>query len=155
MPATTPPHGLDSHEDRLRRSGRAVSPTEFAALDIRYVDDEIPTRQAIWMRSTAPLPDSPLVHMAVLAYGCDLTLLGTARRPYLEINDPGRFMSASIDHAMWFHRPFRADEWLVHHLETPTASGGRGLGRGRVFTRDGRLVASTVQEGVMRWRTHQ
>ena len=86
------------------RSSRV--PTEFAALDIRYVDDEIRTRQAISMRSTAPLPDSPLVHMAVLAYGCDLTLLGTARRPYLEINEPGRFMSASIDHAMWFHRPF-------------------------------------------------
>jgi acyl-CoA thioesterase-2 len=92
------------------------------------------------------------VHAAALAYASDLTLLGTALRPHgVGFEHPG-LITASIDHAMWFHRPVRVDGWLLYDQDTPSASGGRGLARGRVFSRDGALVATTVQEGLMRLR---
>jgi acyl-CoA thioesterase-2 len=94
-----------------------------------------------------------VLHAAALAYASDLTLLGTALRPHgLGFENPD-LVTASIDHAMWFHRSFRVDDWLLYDQDTPISSGGRGLGRGRIFDRAGRLVATTVQEGLVRLRS--
>ena len=109
-------------------------------------------RLQVWLRTVSALPDGAALHAAVLAYASDLTILGTALRPHgIGFENP-ELITASIDHAMWFHRPARADEWLLHDQDTPSASGGRGLGRGRMFDQQGRLVATTVQEGLMRLR---
>ena len=108
--------------------------------------------QNIWMRAAAPLPDDPAIHRAVLAYLSDMTLLDTAlvkhQRSVLDMD----IQAASLDHALWFHRPFRADEWLLYAQESPNANGGRGLARGSLFSRDGRLVATVIQEGLLRLR---
>ncbi|MEC9397456.1 MAG: acyl-CoA thioesterase II [Myxococcota bacterium] len=105
---------------------------------------------AVWYRSLRELPDDPSLHRYLLAYGSDFHFLTTALKPHgMSWLSPGMQM-ASLDHAMWFHRPFRMDEWLLHVVESPTTSGARGLVRGRFFTRDGKLVATTAQEGLMR-----
>jgi acyl-CoA thioesterase-2 len=136
------------------RAGRPIggsSADEWAALDIRVVEPE-PGQDGlqVWLRTSGALPDDPLVHAAALAYASDLTLLGSAILPNgIAPNDPNVFL-ASIDHAMWFHQPVRMDRWLLHDQQSPSASGGRGLGRGRVFDLDGTLVATTVQEGLIR-----
>ena len=111
-----------------------------------------PLRYA-WFRSTGPLPDaSPLLHQTLLAYASDYGLLAAAMLPHaLTFQTPG-LQAATLDHAIWFHRPFRLDEWLLYVTESPTASGARGFTRGSVFTRDGRLVASMTQEGLLRVR---
>jgi acyl-CoA thioesterase II len=114
------------------------------------LDDDIPRRR-FWMRAAEPLPDDPLLHVCALAYMSDLTLAGTATLSH-EI-PPGELMLASLDHAMWFHRPFRADEWLLFSIESPSSSDGRGLAVGEYFTEDGRLVASVMQEALVRRRS--
>ena len=100
------------------------------------------------MRADGTLPDDPLLHVCLLTYASDLTLLASVllRHP----RDLGRLAMASLDHAMWFHQPFRADEWLLYESRSPSASGARGLAEGRFFTRDGRLVVTAVQEGMIR-----
>jgi acyl-CoA thioesterase-2 len=105
------------------------------------------------MRAVGPLPDDPALHRSLLAYVSDFSFVTTALEPHGAswVSAPN-LQIASIDHVMWFHRPFRIDEWLVHVMESPTAHGARGLARGRVFTRDGRLVATTGQEGLLRQR---
>ena len=104
----------------------------------------------MWLRADGTLPDDPILHTFVLTYASDMTLLDTSPRPHGGTwDDPTVFM-ASLDHAMWFHRPFRADEWLLYDQDSPTATGGRGLSRGLVFTRSGTLVATVVQEGLIR-----
>jgi acyl-CoA thioesterase-2 len=109
-----------------------------------------PPRQAVWIRADGTLPEDPLLHACVVTYASDMTLLDSVLLPHdLTWDDPG-FMGASLDHAIWFHRPFRADEWLLYDQESPSASNARGIGRGEIFTRDGRLVASVVQEGLVR-----
>ncbi len=136
---------------------------EWAALDVRYAGDSGPLDahrepvSRVWLKSSSALhgehqsPD-PVLHAAVLTYASDLTLLSAAVMPHgTYIGDP-RLEPASLDHAMWFHRPFRADEWLLYDQVSPSASGGRGLATGRLFTADGRLVASAVQEGLVRLR---
>ena len=105
----------------------------------------------VWIRATGPVPDDIPTQQALLAYASDMSLLDTALLPH------GRSWSsdvqmASLDHAMWFHRPFRVDEWLLYAQDSPSASGARGFNRGAVYTRDGKLVASVVQEGLMRKR---
>ncbi len=106
--------------------------------------------QRVWMRAIGRLPDDPLVHDAVLAYASDYTLLESIlRRHGVAWRTPG-LRAASLDHAMWFHRPARADEWLLYAQHSPSAQGGRGLGIGRMFTRDGTLVATVAQEGMLR-----
>ena len=100
------------------------------------------------MRADGRLPDDPLLHACVVAYASDMTLLDSATRPHGMTFD-GRSM-ASLDHAMWFHRPFRADEWLLYDQYSPTAAEARGLATGTIFSQDGRLVVSVVQEGLMR-----
>lgn len=109
-------------------------------------------RQNIWMRATARLPDDPAIHRAVLAYMSDMTLLDTALARHRRSVFDDDIQGASLDHALWFHRPFRADEWLLYAQESPTTVGGRGLARGSLFSRDGRLVASVIQEGLLRLR---
>ncbi len=102
----------------------------------------------VWMRADGTLPDDPLLHVCLLTYASDITLLGSVLARHE--TTAGRVQMASLDHAMWFHRPFRADEWLLYTCYSPTASGSRGLATGRFTTRDGTLVATTVQEGLVR-----
>jgi acyl-CoA thioesterase-2 len=126
-------------------------------IDSRPVDDPHwldPTprepQQDVWIRSNGLLPDNPLLHACVVAYASDLTLLDTAMLPHAISHRENEYMVASLDHAMWFHRPFRADEWLLYHQTSPSASGARGLAQGSIFRRDGTLVVTVIQEGLMR-----
>ena len=107
----------------------------------------------VWFRAKGRLPDAPLLHQCVVAYASDMTLLDTATLPHgIVWFTDSRFQMASLDHAMWFHRPVRADEWLLYATESPSTSGARGFATGSIFTRDGRLVASVAQEGLVRMR---
>ncbi|MFT3792782.1 MAG: acyl-CoA thioesterase II [Rudaea sp.] len=106
--------------------------------------------QHVWFRLVDRIGDAPALHRAMLAYASDFNLIGTAMLPHGISWLTGQAQLASLDHAMWFHRPFRADEWLLYALDSPTAQGARGLARGQVFSADGRLVASTAQEGMIR-----
>lgn len=127
------------------------------ALEMRPVDfrhyissDSLPPHQNIWFRAADTLPDEPLIHAAVLAYASDMTLLDTALFAHgKSVFDPDLAL-ASLDHAIWFHRPVKADEWLLYSQDSPTTSGGRGFTRGSIYSRSGILVASTAQEGVIR-----
>lgn len=104
----------------------------------------------IWIRATERLPDDPAIHQCVLAYASDMTLLDASLVPHnTSVFDPG-IGSASLDHSMWFHRPFRADEWLLYSQDSPNAGGGRGFSRGLIFQQDGTLIASVAQEGLIR-----
>ena len=103
-----------------------------------------------WFRAAAALPDDPALHRAVIAYASDFTLLGTAALPHGLSWARGELKGASLDHAIWFHRPARADEWLLYATDSPWSGAGRGFNRGRIFNRKGRLVASVAQEGVIR-----
>jgi acyl-CoA thioesterase II len=109
-----------------------------------------PPRQNIWIRAIDRLPDDDTLHRCLFAYVSDFRLLGTAVRPHATTFMSGRLMLASIDHAMWFHWPVRVDEWLLYAMDSPSASGSRGFARGSVFTRAGKLVGSTAQEGLLR-----
>ncbi len=106
----------------------------------------------VWIRATGPLPDDPAIHQCVLAYASDMTLLDTALVPHGRTLFERAFMAASLDHALWFHRPFRADDWLLYAQDSPNLAGARGFSRGLIFARDGRLVASVAQEGLIRER---
>jgi acyl-CoA thioesterase-2 len=104
-----------------------------------------------WLRANGRLPDDPMLHACVLAYASDMTLLDTTVRPHGLVWSPERkLMMASLDHAMWFHRPFRADEWLLYAQTTPASAGGRGFATGSIYTRAGVLVVSVAQEGLIR-----
>jgi acyl-CoA thioesterase II len=124
-------------------------------IDMRYVGGAktgrpISDRQQVWLRADGTLPDDRNLHTCVVTYASDMSLLDTILLPHgLDWTDANVQM-ASLDHAMWFHRPFRADEWLLFDHVTPSASGARGLAEGRIFTADGRLVVSVVQEGMVR-----
>jgi len=126
-------------------------------IDTRYVDWTVPERshplppnQRVWLRADGRLPDDPILHACVLTYASDMTLLDTTLLPHRRRHDEDRLMMASLDHAMWFHRPFRADEWLLHVQDSPSASGARGLARGLFYAANGDLVVSVVQEGLIR-----
>jgi acyl-CoA thioesterase-2 len=129
-------------------------PIETKFVDVsRFVDrQKRQPIQYIWFRAAGRLPDDPAVHRAVLAYMSDLTLLDTAFVAHgRTVFDPD-LQVASLDHALWFHRPFRADEWLLYAQDSPNSFGARGLTRGLIYTRDGVLAASVAQEGLMRQR---
>ena len=163
MPAVPGPEDCPELGDllaQLTKRPREHWDREWAALDVRYAGDsreggmlhdpDHPAMARVWLRASGALPEHPWLHAAVLAYASDLTLLSASLVPHgLVIGDP-RLQPASLDHAMWFHRPFRADEWLLYDQVSPSASGGRGFATGRLFTGDGRLVASVVQEGLVR-----
>lgn len=166
MPDAPEPDTLQSEQallaammERLPRVLRDRALTE-RPLEMRPVDPSpnllSPTPQSphkmVWLRAVAPLPDDPTLHTALLAYASDWSLLTTALLPHgVTWLTPG-MQVASIDHVMWFHRPVRMDDWVLHVIDSPSAQGARGLVRGRIFTRDGRLVASTAQEGLVRHR---
>ncbi|MEO5608389.1 MAG: acyl-CoA thioesterase II [Ornithinibacter sp.] len=131
---------------------------ESRAIELRHLEGDLfaqPAKervadQHVWMRAIGSLPDDPLIHEAVLAYASDYSLLESALRAHGKSwRSPG-LRAASLDHAMWFHRPARADEWILYDQHSPSAQGGRGLGIGRMFTRDGTLIASVAQEGMLR-----
>ncbi|MCA9669603.1 MAG: acyl-CoA thioesterase II [Myxococcales bacterium] len=128
-------------------------------IEVRPIDpldpirpDKRPPRKQVWFRANGLLPDFPRVHQYLLAYASDFHLLGTAMYPHGVSWLNPRMQVASLDHAMWYHRPFRFDDWLLYDAHSPTSSGARGLSLGRFFTRDGVLVASTVQQGLIRDR---
>jgi acyl-CoA thioesterase-2 len=128
-------------------------------MDVRYVGEPgwieagnrpADGRQRVWMKIDGKLPDDPLVHACALTFASDLTLLDAVLSTHGEVWGPGGFIGASLDHALWFHRSFRADEWFLYDCWSPSASGSRGLANGRMFAADGRLIASAVQEGLLR-----
>ena len=112
--------------------------------------EEKTTLQSRLDEAVAKLPDNVVLHQAILAYASDMGLLSTSLNPHQLSFAQGNVMSASLDHAMWFHRPFRADEWMLYSTDSPSASNARGFNRGSVYTEKGVLVASAVQEGLMR-----
>ena len=109
-----------------------------------------PPYSHVWMKAVGKLPTDERIHQALLLYVSDMGLLGTAVNPHGMNFMSKKFQGASLDHAMWFHRPFRADEWMLYSTDSPSASNARGFNRGSVYTEDGTLVASAVQEGLMR-----
>lgn len=164
MPDVPPPEALPSVRElfetapEIPESMRAYWHRE-RPIDVRIVDasrymsrEPRPPRQSIWLKSNGPLGDNPYIHQAILAYASDFTLLDTALVAHGKLLFDADVQLASLDHAMWFHRPFRADDWLLYTQDSPSASSARAYCRGAVFDRAGRLVASTVQEGLMRPR---
>lgn len=162
MPDVPPPEmGVSMTDIARKNSPESVEEweREWAALDVRYVgtsatglpaDPDHPARAQLWLRTAGALSDDPVLHLSAFTYATDLTLLGAALVPHgIHINS-SRLMPASLDHAIWFHRPFRADEWWLYDQVSPMAHGGRGLAMGRVFTQDGTLVATVAQEGLIR-----
>jgi len=120
--------------------------TEFNPIE----PEKLPPRLLVWIRAAGRLPDPLLLHQCVAAYASDLSLLDAATLPHALSWVDQSYQIASLDHAMWFHRPFRADEWLLYEQASPAAAGARAFATGRLFTRDGRLVVSVVQEGLLR-----
>lgn len=159
------PDGLSSQREFWSRLAHKI-PEPFRTravaeqpIEIRHVSPIDPfhpekkePHEAVWMRAAGPLPDDPALHRYLLAYASDHSFVTTALRPHGVTWFDFSMQVASIDHVMWFHRPFRMDDWLLHVIHSPSASGARGLVRGSVFSRDGRLVASTAQEGLLRRR---
>ena len=163
MPVVPPPEDLEPEIVARRRFAAQARPEarhhflterpiEMRAVEGRHWTNPAPAppRSHSWFRAVAPLPDDPRIHRAVLAYASDMTLLGTCALPHGLSWARGEIISASLDHAVWFHAPFRADDWLLYATDSPWSGGGRGFNRGRIFTRDGRLVASVAQEGMIR-----
>ncbi|HLT43764.1 MAG TPA: acyl-CoA thioesterase II, partial [Luteimonas sp.] len=147
-----PPEVLETLPIKVQRWLDRMGPFEFRHV---YPRDELkppkrPPYQQVWFRLAERVGNAPELHRALLAYASDFHLLGTATFPHgISYYQPNVQM-ASLDHALWFHRPFRADEWLLYSLDSPSAQGGRGLARGLVYDRNGKLVASSAQEGLIR-----
>lgn len=138
----------------LRRYFTEEQPIEFRPVRMEnpFAPEAREPVNHIWFRAVGPLPDDPAWHRILLAYVSDYNLLGTAMRPHGISAARKGVQLASLDHALWFHRPLRMDQWLLYALDSPSASNARGFSRGSVFTEDGTLVASAVQEGLMRLR---
>lgn len=152
MPAAPNPEDLPDPRDGTGPESMWFD-GEWADWDFRIIPAEQTTKtagaaaqQRVWLRHNKPLPDDPVFHICTLAYMSDMTLLGVAKVPHRD--QPTQ--NASLDHAMWFLRPFRADEWLLYDQTSPSAGFGRALTQGRIFSRDGAMVAAVVQEGLMR-----
>jgi len=164
MPDVPMPEELAS-ERELREAVRDKLPepiaTHFARprpIEIRPVNpqqyiDPAPMEPVnyVWFRARKAVGEDMALNQCIMAYASDMTLLDTCVRPHGVSWVSGKLQSASLDHAMWFHRPFRSDEWLLYAQDSPSASGARGFNRGSIFTRDGRLVASVAQEGLIRY----
>ncbi|AUJ68516.1 MULTISPECIES: acyl-CoA thioesterase II [Pseudoalteromonas] len=151
-------HFYQEHADLIPESLRAKF-TQEMPLDMRPVNFQNPFKpkkqdpvRNVWFKANGDMPDDRRIHNYLLAYASDFEFLPTALQPHgLSFMQPN-MQVATIDHAMWFHRPFRMDEWILYSVDSPSASNGRGLVRGQFFNRQGELVASTIQEGVMRQR---
>jgi acyl-CoA thioesterase II len=151
-----PPELLERLPERTRRFLQQPRPFEFRTVQpIDYLSPRkaAPSRQ-VWFRAVGRLPDDESLHRCLLAYVSDYFLLETATLPHGGSFLSGNITTASIDHAMWFHRPLRVDGWLLYAVESPSASGARGFARAGVFGIDGRLLASTAQEGLVRIKKH-
>jgi acyl-CoA thioesterase-2 len=145
----------DRLPERLRPTATRMRPIELRPVAPRNPlrPTPMPPLRHVWLRAIDTLPDDPALHAYLLAYASDFSLLGTSLDPHgVSWLSPGMQM-ASLDHAMWFHRPFRMDDWLLYAIESPSASGALGLVRGQFFDRAGRLVASVAQEGLIRLRS--
>jgi acyl-CoA thioesterase II len=140
--------------DPMRTYYQRERPIEMRAVEYgRYLGEKVEGDGFhVWIRATGRLPDEPAIHQCVLAYASDMSLLGAALIPHGLYIFNSEIMAASLDHAMWFHRPFRADEWLLYVQDSPNLAGSRGFARGLIFAGDGTLVASVVQEGLLRQR---
>ncbi len=123
---------------------RHVEPINFAA------PEKLPPKKHVWIRAVDALPDNPVLHQNLLTYVSDYELLGVATLPHGLSFTRGSVIMASLDHALWFHGDVKMDEWLLYAMDSPNSTGARGLARGQLFTQDGRLIASTAQEGLMR-----
>jgi len=162
MPDVPAPEDLPSAAERMERAfGEAARDyTRSNPFDIRHIgplsyeavnDPSLrATHSTAWLRADGELPDDPLLHVCMMTYASDMTLLDSVLLANGLSWADGKTVGSSLDHAMWFHRPFRADQWLLYAQESPVAAGGRGLARGELFTRDGELVVSVVQEGLIR-----
>ena len=144
-----------------RQAQEELHADQWNVADIRFVgssasgldaDPRHPGQQRVWLRVSSPLPADPSIHRAAFTYLSDMTLIGAAMAPHGISFGRGDAFVASLDHAVWFHRPFRADEWWLYDQVSPSATGGRGLVLARVFTQSGQLVASVAQEAVLRPR---
>ena len=166
MPQVPPPEELPSEQqlktkmlarlpENMKSYWERERPIEMRPVDSsRYFDREKRApEQMVWMRASGRLPDALPLHQCVLAYASDFTLLDTALIAHGKLMFDKDIQLASLDHALWLHRPFRADDWLLYAQESPSSHGARGFCRGRIFTRDGLLVASVAQEGLMRERS--
>ena len=144
----------DDIPDKWRRFLLRARPIDIRPVHARswFRPERREPRQQSWFRLCAPIGDDPAMHRAVLAYASDMALLGTGTLPHGVNWMTHNLQTASLDHAVWLHEPFRADEWLLYDCDSPWAGHARGFNRGRIFSQDGRLVASTAQEGLMRLR---
>jgi acyl-CoA thioesterase-2 len=149
-----PPEEFDHMPKNMQRWLDRFGPFEFRAVRGVDPDDQAPRPpfKELWFRLHGELEDDPRLHRAMLAYVSDFHLVGTATLPHGISWVDGKLMMASLDHAMWFHRDFRVDDWMLYTCDSPSTSGGRGLARGMIYDREGNLVASTAQEGVIRLR---
>ena len=162
MPSVPAPETVSYTYDEFSSalSGKQVLSNTYRAIDIRYVNPPLVPRgepvtetQLMWMRISETLPDAPHIHRSAIAYLSDSTLVDPILLPLgMRWQDPD-FEGTSLDHAMWFHRAARADRWLLFVLDVEATGGGRGLASGRIYTREGELVATCLQEGLMRWNT--
>src|SRR5580692_12171334 len=167
MPDAPPPESLPTETERVERMKGRIPEALFEVgrrprpFEVRTTDPEDddpchpkprPARRTLWFRTQGNLPADPALHRYLLAYASDYSFVTTSLLPHGVSWIPPGMQVASVDHVMWFHEPVRVDEWLLYDMESPSAHGGRGFARGRVFTRDGRLVASTSQEGLIRRR---
>lgn len=163
MPNVSPPEDLPSWEGLSKEFGDLLPPNLKRMLDIErpiefrpvefhnpLADEKYDPYKHVWMKARGEMSDDKKWHALVLAYASDYNLLTTALLPHGVAADFTKLQMASLDHAMWFHRDFRADDWLLYAIDSPSASGARGFTRGMIFDRQGRLVASVVQEGLIR-----
>jgi acyl-CoA thioesterase-2 len=155
MPLAPPPDDLPGFRSKGAFDDAGFA--QFAEWDVRIVPRELVTplpgkasQQQVWFRHRDPLPDDYVLHICALAYMSDLTLLGSAQVNHVE--ERKHLQVASLDHAMWFMRAFRADEWLLYDQSSPSACGGRALTQGKIFTRTGEMVAAVMQEGLTRYQ---
>lgn len=168
MPAAPPPESLPTEQERskaylhklpAKMQARALAERPFEIRVVEGSSEQVAAegkphspQRMLWLRTTGKLPDDPALHRYLLAYASDYNFVTTSLLPHgVTWLTPG-MQIASLDHVMWFHQPFRVDEWLLHVIDSPVAHGARGLVRGRVFAADGRLVAATAQEGLIRRR---
>lgn len=166
MPSAPPPESLPTEQERIaqyagtlpkfvRERATSERPFELKPCDANedpFAPPPRPAQRMVWLKTIGRLPDQPSLHRYLLAYASDYSLVTTSLLPHGVTWLTKGMQIASLDHVMWFHQPFRVDEWLLHVIDSPKAHGARGLVRGRIFTRDGRLVASTAQEGLIRKR---
>lgn len=164
MPTVPGPEALPSETELANTMKEALSPSMQRAfchekpIEVRPVvvnnpfnPEALPAKQYLWIKANGQLPDNPILHQYLLGYASDWGFLVTALFPHKVSLFTPKFQVATIDHSMWFHRPVKMDEWLLYVIDSPTSSNGRGLVRGEIFDQQGHLVASAVQEGVMRF----